>query len=251
MNRHIVAIMFTVCLAAVMPINGTSQAMDLPATATYLFYIQGQYAGKSDFEITQADDILIFKSKSTIKFEDYSQDLTCRTEIDKTTLRPRFFEYKGQHGDESVSGTVWIEGDSISGHTEVSGDQFPSSGRFKDPTYLFQNYVAEHQIVIAQAIDASKDPFLRFHVLLPSDFMTLPAVAALESEIEMALDPKPVVCKKYVVSMQNSSAYLIYYDPNRKMPVYLDFPSVMTEVFLENAYGGKPVAKYEPPKEPE
>jgi hypothetical protein len=230
---------------------GAAVSAELPSKATYVFYIQGEYAGKCAMDINEDGDLLIFESTTQLKFDDFDLDLTARTEIEKATLRLHFYKYDGIRMGKTVSGTLWSDGDSLSADNVMDGEHFQSGARMEGPVYLFDNYVSEHQIIMTWAIDQAKEPFLRFTVLLPSEFMTFATVSALDSEIEYPTTPKPSVCKKYGISMKNSGAYYTYYDPKRKIPVYLDFPSAMTEVFLEGTFDGKPQTKYVRPEEPE
>jgi hypothetical protein len=246
MSRLIITAFFIVCLAF-----AGSLSAELPSKATYLFYIQGGYAGKCDIVFGEDGDLLVFESTTVVDWDDYKLNLTSRTKIEKETLRPRSFEYKGVRLGQEISGTVWVNGDSISANNAVDGDNFPSGGRMVGPTYFFENYVSDHQIVIAWAMDKANEPFLRFTIFLPSEFMSLASVSTLDSEIELPTSPAPSICKKYAIAMKNSTPYFTYYDPKRRIPVYMDFPSASTEVFLESAYGDKPVAKYERPKEME
>ena len=231
--------------------SGTSLSAELADQSTYLFYVQGEYAGKCDVRFSEKGDALVFESKTVIDWEDYKLELASRTEVNKKTLQPILFEYEGVKTRDKMSGTIHARGDSIWGVNTLNGAEFPSSARITEPLYFFQNYVSDHQVVIAWAIDRAEDPFIRFITMLPSEFMQTGTIATLDSEIELPTVPQPTVCKKFTVAMKNSSPYYLYYDPKRRAPVYMDFPSVMTEVFLDDAYDDKPPVKYERPKEPE
>ena len=231
--------------------TGFAHAGSTPSEVTYLYFIQGNYAGKSVVKITEKSDIYIYDSTSKIKFEDLAQTFSCRTEIEKKTLRPRFFRYEGILNDGAVAGTLRVEGDTLYGETEVDGNQFSSTKEFIDPSCLFQDYVPEHQIVILHKILAADEMFIRFNVLLPSSQMSLAAVITIESELELPTHPRPTVGKKYAISIQNSSTYYLYLDLKRNIPIYMDFPVTQTEVFLEGAFGENPRPKYVAPKKPE
>ncbi|UCH84617.1 MAG: hypothetical protein JSW50_02675 [Candidatus Latescibacterota bacterium] len=244
--KRILMIIFTIVLfGALVP-----SAAELPEKVTYLFYIQGEYAGKCVVGIGEDGDAHVFESTSEIKFEEYKLQISSRTEIEKESLRPRFFRYEGVRSGMKFEGTLWTDGDSISADNALDGEHFKSGERMEGPVYLFENYVSDHQIVLAWAIDKATDPYLHFSVLLPSDFMSFPTVATLDSEIEIATSPKPTVCNKYAVAMKNSAPYFTYFDPKTRIPVYMDFPSATTEVFLESAFKGNLKPKYVKPKEP-
>ncbi|MEJ2719870.1 MAG: hypothetical protein P8181_01840 [bacterium] len=243
MLRSIAIILTIVCLSF-----SSSSSADLPAKATYLFYIQGEYAGKCDIDVNEDGGLLVFRSASVLSWDDFKLDLHTRTKVDKETLQPRYYEYDGTRTGQKISGTVRADGDSLSGVNVLDGNSFPSGMRLTGPTYLFDNYVSDHQIIIARAIDRSDEPFLRFTIVLPSEFLPLPTVGTLVSEIELPTNPKPSVCKKFAVAMKNSAPYFLYLDPKLGIPLYMDFPSATTEVFLESAFGGKPVTKYVRPE---
>jgi len=240
----------SVVLIAIFSMVASSSAQ-LPSKATYVFYIQGEYAGKCAIEMGTDGDRLVFDSATQIDYEDYTLDLTSRTEVEKESLALCFYKYEGVRMGQKISGTVWADGDSLSADNAVNGEHFPSGKRLEGAVYLFDNYVSEHQIIMAWAADRSKEPFLRFTALIPSEFMMLPTMATTESEIELQTSPKPTVCKKFGVAMKNSGAYFTYYDSKRKIPVYMDFPAATTEVFLEGTFKEKPQTKYVRPEKPE
>ena len=251
MFRAIGTMVFSVFLGFILTAAVDSQAEKLPDSATYLYYIQGKYAGKSTFDLTEDKDIYVFTSTSDIEFGDYSQTFTARTEIEKETLKLRFFKYEGKRTKQTLSGTIWAEGDSISADNAIDGNHYPSGSKLTAPTFLFQDYFSEHQIIMLWAISRAKDTFMRFSILLPSDFMMMPTVATIDSEIELSTGSSAVVCKKYGVSIQNSGVYFLYLDPKQGIPVYMDFPGTQAEGFLESAFGDNPPTKYTAPPPPE
>jgi len=215
-----------------------------PESATYLYYIKGKYIGKSSFTISEDKEIFIFESRSDISLDDYKHSYTARTEVEKETLKPRFFKYEGTEVKDEVSGTLWVEGDSVSADNAIGEDHFPSGSRLNGPTYLFQDYFAEHQVIILWAVSRAEELIYRFNVLLPTDFLTMPAASTIDSEIELATPNGDIVCKKYGVAIQNSSAYFMYLDPKQDIPVYMDFEGLQAEAFLQSAFGENPQTKY-------
>lgn len=227
---------------------GSAHAGNVPPEATYLFFIQGKYVGKCAIEVTQEDGVQIYTSISEVQLDDFFHKLSCRTEIVEETLRPVFLQFEGVRNDAPVALTASFEGDSVTIDNLVLNENVNSKLEFTDPSYLFQDYVSEHQIIILKAIVANKELIARFNVLLPSSVMTLPAMATLESELELNTPKKPIVCKKYVVAIQNSATYYLYYDPKRGIPIYMDFSATQTEVFLESVFGREPETKYSAPE---
>jgi hypothetical protein len=250
MFRTIGTIVFAVFQGFILTAAVDSQAEKLPDSGTYLYYIQGTYAGKSTFELTEDKDIYVFISTSDIEFGEYSHTFTARTEIEKETLKLRFFKYEGKRTKQTMSGTIWADGDSLSADNAIDGNHYSSGLKLTTPTYLFQDYFSEHQIIMLWAISRAKDPFMRFSILLPSDFMLMPSMATLDSEIELSTGSSAIVCKKYGVSIQNSGVYFLYLDPKQDLPVYMDFPATQAEGFLESAFGKNPPTKYTAPPPP-
>lgn len=247
MFRIIGIIVVTVILGSFLGAAVDSQAGKLPESATYLYYLQGKYAGKSTFQLTEEKDIFVFKSTSEITFADYKHNFKARTEVEKESLKIRYFEYEGKRQQKAMSGTIWVEGDSLSADNAIDGEHYASGSRMTAPTYLFQDYFSEHQAIMLWAISRATEPFVKYNLLLPSEFMSVPTVATIDSEIELPVASGSIVCKKYGVSIQNSGVYFLYLDPKQDLPVYMDFPGTQAEGFLESAFGKNPPAKYTAP----
>lgn len=244
MFRVISIIVFAVILGSCLSAAVDSQAGKLPGSATYLYYIQGKYVGKSTFELTEEKEIYVFKSTSDVTFEEYNHSFKARSEIEKESLKIRYFEYEGERQNKTMSGTIWVEGDSISADNAIDGEHYASGSKITSPTYMFQDYFSEHQVIMLWAISKATKPFVRYNILLPSEFMAVPTVATIDSEIELPVADGGIVCKKYGVSIQNSGVYFLYLDTKQGLPIYMDFPGTQAEGFLESAFGEDPPTKY-------
>ena len=236
--------------AALLVACRTTFSAEFPAKATYLFYVQGVPAGKSEIECVQKDGVYVFSSTSNVVHGEFAETLSCRTEFDQKTLRPRLFQYKGVLSGDSLSGTIRVDGDSAFSDLKIGANSFSVRVPWADPKLIFQNYVPEHLIVLAHHLAASEALVQRFTILFPSDMMFVPGAAEVASEVELATRPSPVVCKKILVAFQSSLPFYLYVDRKRNLPVYMDFPGVQTEMFLQSAYGDHPGTKYAPPEEP-
>ncbi len=225
-------------------------ADDFPSKATYLFFIQGAPAGKSDIAFAGENGAYVFTSTTEVALGEQRHSLSCRSEFDKNTLRPRLFRYEGTRGGESVSGSIRLDPDSIRASLEVSGTQTSSRMLWVDGTFVFQNYVPEHLAVLARYLAASPKAFERFSILFPSDMMAAPGIATIETEVELATRSAPIVCKIYSVTLQNSAPFYLFVDSKRNSLVYMDFPVTQTEVFLESAFGSHPGTQYSAPRKP-
>jgi hypothetical protein len=223
---------------------------ELPSKITYLFFVQGKPAGRSDATVTLRSGVYTISSSQDIQFGDFHQKLECRTELDGQTLRARSFHLEGVRQGEAVSGTVEAEGDSARGKLESKGVPYAGKAAWNDEAFFFENYVPEHLMLLGRYIAASTKLQTRFSVVFPSDMISLPGVATAESEIEVPAKPAPIVCGKYSVGFQNAAPFYLFVDPQRKIPVYMVFPATQTEIFLQEAFGDKPKPNYNPPSAP-
>ena len=236
------------CVASLGP--GAPATDDFAPHTTYLFFVDGASAGTSDITLTAEGGKYVFTSTSRIQVGEEAHSLSCRTEFEKTTLRPLRFRYEGERNAVTLSGNVELGPDSVRAVLEVGGTKMPSRSPWTDGTVVFQNYVPEHLAVLARRLAVSDKPYERFVFLFPSEMMTTPALAIVESEIELATRPKPTVCRKFAVSVQNSAPFDLYVDSERNSRVYMDFRIAKTEVFLHSAFGDQPHTRYGTPPEP-
>jgi len=220
-----------------------AKAAEFSPVATYLFFAQGQNIGKSEIKLSRRGEIYVFDSTTKLQLGEEVLDLAHHTELDRASLRPRLYSYGGKRFGESFSGTVEFERDSAKADIEVSGLHSPTVLPFSPETVVFQNYVPEHLLVIAERLAASEKTFSRLAVLFPSDMMVTSAIASLETEMEMPIQP-PVVCSLYSLSLKNSPPFYLYYDREHKSLLYMDFPATKTEIFLQSAWGEHPKTKY-------
>ncbi len=232
--------------AAVLP----AVSAELPSKITYLFFVQGNPAGRSDMTVTLRNGIYTISSSEDVAFTGFQQKLACRTELDGRTLRARSFHFEGVRQGEPVSGTVQAEGDSVRGKFETKGVPYTGKAPWNDATFFFENYVPEHLMLIGRHIAASTKLQTKFMVVFPSEMIALSGVGSAESEIEIPAGPAPIICNKYAVGFQNAAPFYLFFDPQRRMPVYMVFPATQTEIFLLEAFGEKPRPNYIPPKTP-
>ena len=228
----------------------SASGADLPSKMTYLFFVQGKPAGRSDITTALQDGAYVISSSEDVVFGEFHQKLECRTEVDPRTLRARSFRFEGTRQGEPVSGVVKAEGDSVVGKLETKGVPYTGKAAWNDATFFFENYVSEHLVLVGRHLAASTKRQTKFTLVFPSDMLSLSAVAEKDSEIEIPARPSPVVCTKYAVALQNASPFLLFVDSQRKIPVYMVFPATQTEVFLREVFGDHPQTNYSPPSEP-
>jgi hypothetical protein len=248
MNRRILVIAAGITLLSVgiRPLG----AAEPPSKAIYLYFVQGQPAGKAEIQTTLEGGAYVVTSTSEIDFVDFNQTLTCRTDFAKESRRPTLFRYDGFRNDVKMSGTVRIGNGSAEGKLESGGTPYSGRVAWNDPTYLFQDYVPDHLMMMARDLLALEKESSTFTVLFPSNMVLLPAIASNESEIELPVRPKPVVCRKFGIGFQNAAPFFVYVDSKQGIPIYVDFPSVQTEVFLQGTFGDHPATKYVAPPQP-
>lgn len=227
----------------------------IPATAekdvhelSYQIWIRGVHAGNSDFVMTEQADAIIIESHTQVEYGEFGIELDLKTEYDRDGLTPRFVEIIGIKNGVELECTMWLEGDSIKGHMQRDGDHFPMGKRVNTPIIFFEDYAPEHLLIMFRTLAAQESPYMRFERFGPSDFSTVKSTGAIESEIEMPTVPDPSVCAKYVVSLANGGTFYGYLRLSDGVPVYLDFPSAGTEMFLIGAWPEITTTKYaEPP----
>lgn len=215
-----------------------------PESVTYRYYVNGTYRGKNDIEVTETDDAIVFEGTSEFELGAYSQKLETRTEVDKETFLVRYFSYEGAKVGKQIEGTVWVEGKKIKGTLIEDGNSFPSKKTVELTTVFFQNYHMEHQIALANLLDKSGKPFVNFFTFFPSDFMFGSTLGVLQTEFEFETKNSKIICKLFSVAVERGETYYSYFDIDKHLPVYLDFPGSRTEVFLESEYGTDPETKY-------
>jgi len=229
---------------------GSSPAVDFPVKATYLFFIQGIPAGRSDIECSAEGGAYVFRSTSRVTHGEFADTLSCRSAFDKKTLRPRSFEYKGVLAGQAVTGTIRVEGDSAFSRTETGANSFSVRVGWTEPTLVFQSFVPEHLVVLSRFLTASDALVRRFNILFPVDMMFTTAIGEVASELELATGSSTTICKKFGLAIQGSLPFYVFVDKKKNLPVYMDFPGVQTEMFLQSAFGDHPTTKYTPPPSP-
>lgn len=243
--RKFALLSVTAAIAALL--SGRAAADPIPEEYNYIIYVEGSRAGTCHVTARPTKDSWLLESAVKLDHGEYHLDLQCKSEFDKQKYTPIYFSYEGEKISNEVSGTVWVDGDSVVGDIVIDGNHFPSGKLLTSTTVFLENYAVEHQGMMLNVVDNAGGLYLRYDALMCSDFMTAPTVAVLESEVELPTRDRPRVCKKYQITMQNSTPYIAYLDLDDRIAVYMDFPGMSTEIFLEAAYGHDPGTKYQPP----
>jgi hypothetical protein len=212
-------------------------AQPFPSKGTYDFYVNGRYV---------EGNALVIRSKTSTNLNGSVADIQSKTVVSKDSLRIISYSYTGTRGDNlNVSLSAVVKGDSIVGFTASQGNRFPGQ-RLIDPklTALFENYVAEHEILLARAYLLSGEETYGCYIFYPSDFLLVPATIAHESTAELETERGSVLCTKISVNMTNAAPFFSYIDNAAKIPIYMDFPGVATEIFSHDYYGDDVRPKY-------
>jgi hypothetical protein len=223
---------------------------DLPSKATYFYFVDGKSAGRSEIRTVVNGGITVVTSTSEIAYPGFKQTLACRTEYDRATGQAKVFKYEGFRDDQTMSGTVSMGAGEAEGQLEANGAPYSGKAAWDPPTYLFQDYVPDHLMAMGRDLLAFEKSSVRFSLLFPASMVLHEATATHESEIELPVRPRPVVCRKVGIRFKNAAPFYVYVDIKRAIPVYLEFPAVRTEVFLQDTWGDKPMTKYAPSPEP-
>jgi len=240
MTRKLIA-----CALVLLAGAALAHAGEFPGKATYLFYINGKYAGKSVIKTKVTAKSVVFESTSKLAWDEYAHDFACVTEVDKESLGPRRFTFDGVKMKKRFFGSIEVRKDSAFADFHLDEAKYSSKSYIGPKAAFVEGYVPEHAMVLARILMGTEDPYFRFTTFLPSDFMTASTLALMESEAIVPATP-PLACRKYSISPQNSGAYLMFVDPKTARLVYMAFPTSRTEVFLVEAFGEEPTPIFQP-----
>lgn len=249
-KHQLLTVLLTLCIMAAL-FAGSSMAQPFPAEGVYDFYIFSEPVGLTSFTSCVDDTILSIASHTELHFADYDLELDSETQVNANTQRMIAFSYNGVERElTEIEGTMRVNGDTISGTVVKNGDQFPSKkiGDINN-TVFFENYVAEHEILLARQFLASGEDFKDIQLFYPTDFMFTGTIMSIVSDIELETGNGPVLCTKIAISLEGGSTFFSYIANEINVPIYLDFPSINAEFFYREYYGDKVNPKYTRPKQ--
>jgi hypothetical protein len=235
----------TLLIALLATIGAGTAGAERPSEIKYLICVAGQYSGHNTSKIKESSGVLTIDTVTELAFLDFTLNFTSRTQVDAETMEPIYFSWEGEKGGVQWSGTVaFDDGDVAVGEVTMDGEIFPSSKTIEGLKFFFENYVTAHQMLIMDRIDNSDKTRLRAPLFMPSDYIVSKATIESATELEWQATNKPLYAKRFVWALENSDPFYAIYDPDRRIPVYLDYPATRTEVFLASDYPEKPVTKY-------
>lgn len=227
--------------------DSVAATIDLPDSVNYSIYIDGQLRGSSNIEIEQSDDSIVFTSRNRVDFQIATMDIRSRTKADASTFQIRRFEYEGDKATLKLKGTVVVRDDSIFAESITPG----RAGKFairvlRSHTLFLEDYIMEHEVLIALAQSAAGDGPTEYALLFPSGFASAIATQQRMDEVTLTSDTAEALTTRIQVSIEGSDPYDLYFDPKRSLPIYMVFPTTRAEVFLDSFYGASPQTRFLP-----
>lgn len=219
----------------------------VPKKLAYRFYMDGQPIGRADIRVTQSPAELRFESKTRVEIGPNVVDLSCKTLADPKTYAVREFTMEGTKGGSPVAAHVTVLGDSVHGYIVSGGNRREKAKKSEYPrVLLFEDWIMELEILLAQTQAASKHPSDTYGLVFAGSFLPADITAGYTSDVLVEAGDRSMAARKLEVVIRGSSPFFSHVDPIRGVPVYLDFPAVRVEAFLEEVFGENPATRYSP-----
>jgi len=223
-----------------------ARAEALPHTLGYSFYVQGQPAGRADITVTRTPKALVFDSRTRVIINYNVLALTSHTVADPKTFLIRDFTLKGTKGDLPVSCEAHLRADSAYGYVENNGQL--ADKRIKmplTPTLMFEDWVVEHEILMALAQAHATEKTKTYGLLFPSSFTPTTITLGYSGDVLVEAGARSMTARKLVIIIQGAQPYESRVDPKTGVPVYIRFPESQTEMFLDTIFGENPISYYQ------
>jgi len=232
-----------VCLAlATGAVAGT-----LPQTLGYSFYVQGEPAGRADIKVTQTAKELVFESRTRVLTNFTVIAYTARTVADPKTYYVRQFSLEGTKGEVPIACAATMTPDSVVGFLDTRNG--PAERRLKmpaSPTVLFEDWLVEHEVLMALTQTNAKDKTSKYGLLFPSTFTPATVTMGYSGDVLVEAGANSLTARKLVIILSGASPYESHVDPKTGLPVYIRFPQSETEIFLDKIFGENPITYYQP-----
>lgn len=249
MNKWILVICMFLML---LPLSGPYA--QLPQKATYHLFTNGIHAGTNKIEITKKDGKFIITSVTEFAYLENELELTTTTIADAKTFQTLRITYEGKKNRRPIAGDFILDSDTLSGTMSDDGNEFPFHAKLSGAgTFAMQENTLEHMMLVMQSFVPSKEFAKKYQLFFPISTTIGDTDAIFESERELPVGDKTMVCKKITMTMQLSDRFIVFVDPENSYPVYALYPSTKWEAFLESYYGEEPLTFYrhpEPMEEP-
>ena len=228
---------------------GASAAVAVPKNLGYTFYVDGEPVGRSDIRITQTPETLTFDSKTRVLTGLSVIDLTAHTVADARTFLIRDFSLEGTKGEHRMICEVHVVGDSAYGFIDI-GDG-PKDKRLKllyPQTVVFEDWVMELEVLMALAQSRSNHRSDNYGMVFATSFMPSDVLMGFTGEVLVEAGTRSMAARKLVISIRGADPFESRVDPVRGVPVYIRFPLVRAEAFLDEVFGENPVSYFTPKK---
>jgi hypothetical protein len=223
-----------------------AHADTLPKTLGYTFYVRGEPAGRADIKITKTAKDLVFESQTRVLNNFAVLAYTSRTVADPKTYLVRDFRLEGTKGDYPVSCEAHLRADSAYGYVETNGTLTDKRVQMKiSPTVLFEDWLVEHEILLALTQAHSTQKTSTYGLLFPTTFTPADITLGYSGDILVEAGAKSMTARKLVVIIRGAQPYESRVDPKNGVPIYIRFPESQTEMFLDKIFGENPVTYYQ------
>ena len=230
---------------------GSATADPLPSKLGYTFFIRGTRVGHADVRISQKSDAIRINSTLEVETAKTRMALSTHTEADPKTYALRSFAFDGIKGDDKVASSVTVLGDSVYGFVSTNGKK-RTMGRRVTPTpiLVWEDWVPDIEILIAlQQARAFKNPSTR-GLLLANSYSSSEVVLGYSGEAVVDSDTQSMVARKLLVAIQGGEPFESLIDPKKGVPVYMRFPGIGAEIFLDDFFGENPTPRHPTPANP-
>jgi hypothetical protein len=223
----------------------------LPRTLHYTFFVSGRPAGGSEIHVTRTNSSLVFESNTHVVVNGRPVELACRTEADPTTFEVRNFSYTGTKAGTPVASVVHVSPDSVYG-TILSGGgrEVPKKKSVRGrEVVVFEDWVVEIQILLALRQERSTRVSTTYRIVFANSFLPGDVLVGYTGEVLLEARGRTMTARKLAVGVQGGPPFESHID-SRGVPVYLNFPGVASEIFLDEFFGDNPPTHYPPTSNP-
>ncbi len=223
-------------------------ATQLPPKLGYTFYLRGERAGHANVRIAEKNGTITIESTFDVGTGASKIALTTHTEADAHTYALRSFSYKGTKGGTPVAASVTVLGDSVYGST-TAGSTVVRQGRrvTPKPVLVWEDWTMDLEILLGLQQSREFQNPLKRGVVLAASYSSALATIGFTGEVSVESATQSLIARKLVVAIEGGQPFESLIDPKRWVPVYLRFPGVGAEIFLDDFYGDNPVSKYPAP----
>ena len=226
--------------------SAASAREPLPRTLHYTFFVAGRPVGASEIHLTRTKSSLVFESTLHVGADQNAVELACRTEADPTTFEIRDFSYKGTKAGSAVASVVHVSPDSVYGTLLSGGTELrrKKDMRGRD-VVVFEDWVVEIQLLLALRQEQSPRVSTTYRFVLANSFMSGDALVGYTGDVLVQAADRSLTARKLAVGIQGGAPFESHID-SRGVPVYLSFPGVRAEIFLDEFFGDNPPTRYAP-----